>query len=429
MRIGAVKSALLAGGACCVLAVGIGQAFAGGFAIREQSAFGQGSSYAGIAAGGALSGMFWNPAVMTQFSGVAVEADATAIFPFARQNPGAGTFPPLLALGGVGNSGEDALVPSMYASWQVSPTVWVGMSFNAPFGLSVKFPDVWAGRNYAGNTSLKTYNATPSVAVRVNDWLSLGAGVQIMYSSAKLRTGGAAIGSYVELSGNSWSYGFTAGATITPMPGTEIGIGWRSALDMNIDGSLAIVPPGIALPASTKVKLPDTVSLGLRQRINERFTLLGTIEWANWNRIGTSVVTVGLPPPAPILPFQYSDGWFFAIGGEYVYNERLTLRGGIGYEISPITDNVRTPRLPDNDRVWTSLGLSYKAGRDFVLDVAYSHLFVQHTPINIVPGNPWFPTVGVPYVGTVDSHVDILSVGLRYQFNPAPAGPALITKG
>ncbi|MQA67450.1 MAG: transporter, partial [Alphaproteobacteria bacterium] len=49
------------------------EALAGGFAIREQSVYGQGASFAGIAAGGALSGMFWNPAVMTQFAGFNVE--------------------------------------------------------------------------------------------------------------------------------------------------------------------------------------------------------------------------------------------------------------------------------------------------------------------------------------------------------------------
>ena len=41
------------------------QANAGGFAVHEQSVYGQGTSFAGIAAGGALSSMFWNPGTMT----------------------------------------------------------------------------------------------------------------------------------------------------------------------------------------------------------------------------------------------------------------------------------------------------------------------------------------------------------------------------
>ena len=56
-------------------------------------------------------------------------------------------------------------------------------------------------------------------------------------------------------------------------------------------------------------------------------------------------------------------------------------------------------------------------------DLAYSHLFVKSTPINITAasGNPWFDWRHV-IVGTVDSHVDIISVALKYRWdNPAPA--------
>ena len=92
-------------------------------------------------------------------------------------------------LGGTGDTGNDALVPSGYYSWQVNPQLWLGLSVNSPFGLSVSFPDAWAGRNYAGDTKLKTYNATPSFAYKINDMISIGAGVQIQYAKADLATG------------------------------------------------------------------------------------------------------------------------------------------------------------------------------------------------------------------------------------------------
>ena len=165
----------MAGAAFGILAMGIVEASAGGFAIREESSYFQGMSFAGAAAGGALSSMFWNPATMTQHAGINVEGDVTAIFPYAANTPAVGST--LLVFGGTGDTGDNALVPAAYASWQVSSNIWLGVSFNAPFGLSVSFPDLWAGRNYAQNTSLKTYDATPTIAVRLNDWISFGAGV------------------------------------------------------------------------------------------------------------------------------------------------------------------------------------------------------------------------------------------------------------
>jgi long-chain fatty acid transport protein len=437
--------------ACCGVGALLGatvSANAGGFAVREQSAYGQGSSFAGIAAGGALSSMFWNPATMTQVPGIQFEAGAAGIIPYASHTVGAGSS--LAAFGSAGDSADDALVPNFYASWQINPQLWLGLSFNAPFGLSVSFPEPWAGRGFAANTSLKTYNAAPSIAFKINDWISVGAGVQIQYAKADLSTGlGATPGALLNIAGDGWAYGLTAGVTITPTPTTTIGIGYRSALNQKIDGSLTLPAgapfnPPFSTPGSvnTTLNLPDVVSVGLRQRIGAQLTLLGSVEWANWSRIGTSNVLQSNGSPALVLsgfgggpvslPFQYSDGWFYSIGAEYQWNERLMLRAGIGFETSPITDQVRTPRLPDNDRTWLSAGLSYKLTNKLTFDAAYSHLFVKDTSIaiNATSGNPWFnPAAPIAYNGTVDAHVDIISVGLKYRFDdPAPAKKMLYTK-
>jgi len=353
-----------------------------------------------------------------------------------------------------GDSANDALVPAGYISWQVNPQLWLGLSVNSPFGLSVSFPDNWAGRNYAADTSLKTYNATPSIAYQINNWISVGAGVQIQYAKADLSTGvpvnnfgifTGGLGNQLNISGNGWGYGFTAGVTLTPTPTTTIGIGWRSAINQKINGTLTMPPGGFAFaapvstpgPVSTTLNLPDIVSIGLRQRLTPQWMLMGTVEWSNWSRIGTSNVlqASGLPALAvtkPVtLPFQYSDGWFYSLGAEYQWNPQFALRAGIGFEKSPITDQVRTPRLPDNDRTWLSLGATYQWTQKLSFDFAYSHLFVKSTPINIsaASGNPWF-SAPVTYIGDVSAHVDIISVALKYRWDdPAPpVKTKLITK-
>src|SRR5262249_42708331 len=149
------RACLRAGVATLVLALAASEASAGGFALREQSSYGQGTSFAGIAAGGSPSSMFWNPATMAQMPGTQTEIVATGIFPFASNTPTSGNLlgnP--LATGGTGDTGDDALAPSGYFSWQINPSLWIGMSVNSPFGLSVSFPDTWAGRDYGQNSSL-----------------------------------------------------------------------------------------------------------------------------------------------------------------------------------------------------------------------------------------------------------------------------------
>ena len=446
MSFRSMKALLLACAGVGTLVAATVDANAGGFALREQSAEGQGSSFAGVAAGGALSSMFWNPATMTQMPGIQSESVLSGIIPVETHTATTSTYGgfPFGFPTTAGDSGNDALVPAGYFSWQVNPQLWLGMSVNSPVGLSVSFPDNWAGRNYAADTSLKTYNATPSIAYQINNWISVGAGVQIQYAKTDLSTGlpinglgnpFAPLGNQVNISGNGWGYGFTAGVTLTPTPTTTIGIGYRSAINQKISGTMTL-PAGIAFTpiagstpgsVSTTLNLPDVVSVGIRQRLTSQWMLLGTVEWSNWSRIGTSTVVQANGAPATIvgnavaLPFQYSDGWFYSLGTEYQWNPQLALRAGIGFEKSPITDQVRTPRLPDNDRTWLSLGASYQVTKKLGLDFAYSHLFVKSTPINISAGsgNPWFN--GITYVGDVSSHVDIISVALKYRWDdPAP---------
>jgi long-chain fatty acid transport protein len=419
-----VKAVLLACSGIGVLLAATADANAGGFAVREQSAWGQGSSFAGVAAGGSLSAMFWNPATMTQVPGVQSESVLSGIMPYSANSPSAGSS--FLGLGGTGDTAQDAIVPAGYFSYQLNPNLWLGMSVNSPFGLSVSFPTTWAGSNYAaGSSYLKTYTATPSLAYRINDLISVGVGVQIQYAKADLShcIGASCIPATMttlaELSGHDWGYGFTAGVTVTPTPTTTIGVGYRSGINQKIDGTISLSGIGSA-DASTTINLPDTVSVGLRQRLTPQLTGLATVEWTNWSRIGTSNVAAGAF--STTLPFQYQDGWLFSVGAEYMWSQALTLRGGVGYEISPITDQVRTPLLPDNDRFWLSAGGTYQWSPKLSFDLAYTHIFVKSTPINVTAasGNPWWN--GVDYIGDVSSHVDIISVAMKYRWdNPAPA--------
>ncbi len=75
------RLAIWLGSAALAALAGAPSAEAGGFAIREQSAYGQGSSFAGIAAGGSLSSMFWNPATLAGVSVFELEGVASGVFP------------------------------------------------------------------------------------------------------------------------------------------------------------------------------------------------------------------------------------------------------------------------------------------------------------------------------------------------------------
>jgi long-chain fatty acid transport protein len=429
---GRIKSILLGCTSIGVLLVTAAAANAGGFALREQSAYGQGSSFAGIAAGGALSSMFWNPATMTQFYGKTFEANLTGVMPHASHSFTTSTFG---AFGAPGNTGLDALVPSTYSSWQLNDKLWVGLSVNAPFGLGVHFPQLnSASSGSGGSANVQTYNFAPSVAYKLNDMVSVAVGLQAEYIKASYDAllnapAPLLIGT---LNGGDWAFGWTAGVTFTPLRKTTIGVGYRSGLDHKINGTWD-VPAGIITQRGSvnlNLKLPDTLTIGLRQGIGDRFTLLAGVEWANWSRIGTvpvlqpngAPVTVGVGATPLQFPFNYRDGWFYSLGGEYKLDPAWTVRAGIAFERTPIADNVRTTRIPDNDRMWYSVGATYMPAslKGFTFDLGYSFIDVKSASVCMgvasgCPTNPW--SGAATYIGSVKSTINIVSVAMRYQWD------------
>ncbi len=444
MSFRSLKSVLLACSGAAVLIAASTAANAGAFALREQSAYGQGSSFAGIAAGGALSAMYWNPAVMTQFNGKTVEQVVNGILPRSSHTTTTATGSSA-GFGTPGSHGIDALVPAGYSSWQVNDRFWVGMSVNAPFGLGVHFPQVNAASSGgSGNSArVESYNFAPTVAYKINDMISVAVGLQAQYLKASYDIYLGAAPNIGALNGAGWGFGWTAGVTLTPLAKTTIGIGYRSAIDQKINGNLVANAGGTTQGSvNLTLPLPDMVTLGLRQGIGDRFTLLAGIEWSGWSRIGRVPVLQPSGAPATLggaalaFPFNYRDGWFYSLGGEYKLDPAWTVRAGIAFERSPISDDVRTVRIPDNDRMWYSVGASYKSPsiKGLNLDVGYSFVDVKSASICMGPAasgcptNPW--SGAATYIGSVKSTVNIISVGVRYQWD-APERvikTALVTK-
>lgn len=410
------------------------EASAGGFAVREQSASLQGFSFAGAAtSGGGISGMFWNPAVITTAPGINTESHMSLILGHASISPTTGSGALVAGAGGSGNIAEPALVPASYGSYQINDKIFVGVSVNAPYGLTTKSNFNWAGQIYGRSSKAMNIVATPTLGVKLNDWLAIGAGVQVSYFDVTLKsaTSFAANAPSAILEGDGWGVGYTLGATITPFAGTEIGIGFRSSVRHALSGSFK--HPLFQRGIKANINTPEVVTVGLKQRITDDFNVLLGYEWTNWSRVRNAAITYSAPVPAgtpPSLPFFYKDSWMVSLGGEYRFRPDMTLRLGLAYEKSPISDAVRSVRIPDNDRIWASAGMSYQWNEKLSFDLAYTHIFVKNPKVNIVAGHPDYKgNPAVNLVGNGKAHVDIISVGLKYRWDAPPARSAGITKG
>lgn len=431
------------------------QAVAGGFALREQSAVFQGTAYAGNAAGGAISSMFWNPAAIALYNtGVNLEAVVAGKFDHSEivALPGS-TLLPFSNIASSGENGRTITIPSGYATWALRPDLVLGLGISEPFGfkngtepngaVSGRF---WAGQTQTSRNEMTTRNFNPTIAYQITPQLSVGVGMQIEQMTLEHRraSGVTATSTNIIQWGDNTAYGFTLGALWQPVAGTSIGLGYRSRISHNLLGYVRLQDAVGGLPPeagkagiSIQLNTPDIVTLSLRQRITDQLRFMGTVEWAKWSNFETlrAICTTGpylvniLGCGAPgnvqfTYPLSYQDGWYVSGGLEYDVTRELTVRAGLGWERSPIRGAAdRLAWLPlDADTTWVSAGLSWQFMPQAKLDLAYSHGFIGDGQIDRVQS-------GVRLLADTSAHTDIVSLSLRVKLGPEPVpAPRLVTK-
>lgn len=442
------RSVLQLSASAVALVLACSAANAGSFNIRSgQGAEGLGMAYAGGASGGiGMASQAWNPATITMFPGRTSNWNATYLLPDASYGltapATAGGFP-LQAIGGTqANSASlginGAFIPASYNVWQLTEQLFVGLSNTSPFGLRTKpggSTGFWAGQTYGRSATIRTVNVAPSVAYKFNDFISLGAAFQVQYAHVDLKQalGITATANNLQLRGDGYDFGYRVGVTLTPFQGTDIGVAYRSGIDQKISGfgRLNITGgPSLVTPVKLNMPLPGSVVVGLSQKINEQWQAHLGLEWTNWQRFGSLPVTnratgaaYTLPPATPVvLRFNYKDSWYFSGGVEYKYNDALTLRAGVGYELSPIDDTTRSVLISDNDRLWLSTGFSYKFNQKLSMDLGYTFIAVKKARTTYAPGTLNFS--GVNLTATANPTIHIVSAGLTYRWDdPAVAQP------
>ncbi|HEX2724648.1 MAG TPA: porin [Beijerinckiaceae bacterium] len=435
------RALALAAVSILALAAASSVAQAGAFGLREQSATLQGMSFAGAASGaGGVSSTYWNPATITMKPGWNSEYHVSVVVPEAKIDPGPGTSPFLASPPFSGNFlpsgdiGETGVIPSSYSSYQISDSVWFGIASTAPYGLVTKPEPVWAGQIYARTSKVFSLNVNPILGWKVTDWLSIAAGPAVQYFDVRLEraTAPGAAASTLTLEGDDVGIGATAGVNLTLPSQTNIGVGFRSSIHHDLEGKVR-VPGTTLIPIEASLNTPEMVTVGISQAFTPYFRVHAGFEWTNWSRLKTPTVTGPGGRTVTALVLNYDDGYFYSLGAEYDFSDRWTFRAGVAYEDSPINDANRTPVIPDNDRIWASVGATYKWSEKLSFDVSYTHIFVDDTKIDIREGREQLlraGPVGLPLIADVnDANVNIISAAVKYRWDdPKVAVPAAVVR-
>ncbi|MGE5622750.1 MAG: OmpP1/FadL family transporter [Bacillota bacterium] len=418
-----------------------GLSHAGGFALNEMSAASLGNAHAGAAAVAQdLSTVYFNPAGLTRLSGRGFMVSGSALRPSAEfENRGSVSAAGPLTGGNGGDAGSWALVPALYYAMEVSPDLRFGLGLQVPFGLTTEYDAGWVGRYQALKSDLITVDINPVLAYRVNDAVSIGGGVSAQYVNVELSraidfgsvcVGVAGLGTCsaigflpqardgsVTVKGNDWGYGFNLGAMFAPEARLRFGIAYRSKVSHELSGSANFTKPaGLPAPiaasptftntgARASVDLPDSLSLGAYVDLDPKWSVMADLTWTHWSRFKELRIRFDNGAPDSVTPEEWRNTYRLGMAVNYRYNDMWKLRGGVAYDQSPVETAFRTPRIPDNDRVWLAFGAQYKPSRQDSWDFGYAHLFVHDSSINKAE-----PPVGGTLTGNYTNDVNILSV-------------------
>lgn len=395
------------------------QTNAAGFYIQEQSVSGLGKAFAGMAAtADDASVIYYNPAGMTDLEHDQGHLGVQILAPNAELTDTGSTVPGGGVVGGSGDNpyGVEA-VPNLHIAKRLSrEKVWAGISVTAPFGLGSEYDDDWFGRYDSLKTDLKVINIQPSIAVKVNEQLSIGGGIDIQKATADLTSAAFATTEGISrLEGDDWSVGYNVGAVYKPNDQLTLGAHYRYGVRHVLDGRISATGTGgsdFNAPGTASLHLPDIASLAVAYDMMPGTRLMMQGTWFGWNSFSAITAITDTGTVAQNVRQGYRNTWAVAVGIEHELNQNWTVRAGYQYDDTPTVDQFRTSRTPDGNRNWVTVGATYDFNEKTSLDMAAGYINVDRQTINVQRNQPLTSTISADTEG----HVGLFAIGINHKF-------------
>lgn len=351
-------------------------ALAGGLYLNEFATPSMGTAGAGqeaYADDASTNFAFHNPAGMTRIDGHQMSMGAGLLVGDTKFDPDAST--PFAGGGGGDQAGLAPLLGS-HGVLSITDDLKVGMSVFSISGAALDPDDGWSGRFQLQKIELLTLTANPNVAYRVNDWLSLGAGLMVMYADIDYKLaappGGAG---RVEVQGDDWTTGYNFGALVELSPGTRIGVTYVSKVEPDFSGDLDVDlggGPGFSTDSNLEFTFPQLVRVGGYHELNDEWALLASAGWEDWSDFDELLVSTSAG--AASVSTEWRDTYHFSGGVHYRPRLDWLLQAGITYDTSPVSDANRTADLPMDRQIRYAIGAQHQWSEQLSFGGAFEYI-------------------------------------------------------
>ncbi|MES2164348.1 MAG: OmpP1/FadL family transporter [Pseudomonadota bacterium] len=448
---------------------------ASGYRFGSQSVSAQGTADSNAAEANDATTIFYNPAGLSRLDGMQISAGATMVVPHSTFTDSGSTRFTHTPTGGTGASDyvpSQVTAPSFYLSKKLNDKWTVGMGMFVPYGTKISYGNTWTGRYALSDVKLESVTLNPSASFKLNEQHAFGFGIDAEFMKANLGQAVDVPGSVMALAGTpnaaalakqiaqlggnpallgtakdahgandgkDWGWGFNLGYMFTLDQNTRFGLTYRSSISHQLRGSTVWdfskvttdpIVNGVLQLASHKansaalvaLRTPETLSANVFHQFDSKWAGMADVTFVRHNRLGDlDIQFPGTAEGAEVIRQQWKNTVRVSLGGNYVYNENLTLRAGVAYDQSPVKNAELThPALPDSDRMQYSFGANWKLNARSSIDLAYSFLDFKDAQINYTNAcNPLATACtgnGETTRGTFKTHLSLIGVAYNYKF-------------
>ena len=398
-----------------------------GYAVNVQGNKQSGMGHVGTALNFDASSMQWNPgalATLDQKYSFSVGGFATLV-------------KTELTRGGVTEETDNPTGTPfyLYGSMKVNDKLAVGLGVYTPFGNRVDWGKEWSGKYLIQDIDLKAIYIQPTVSYQINDWISVGAGLNIVHGSVDMNRAlslsslGAPDGE-INIKGDKFEFGYNFGVFLQPTDKLNIGISYRSQVDVELgfsDGDVDFTVNEAVAPlfpdggVAATLPLPASFNLGVAYQIDEKWLISADVNFVKWNEY-KSLDFDFEQNTAALADTKSTRDWdntiIYRIGAQYTANEKLDLRAGFYYDETPTNKSYYTPETPGANKVGISVGGSYKLNDKLSLDVSLLYIEGEKTNGFDTNNNLNPDTSGTPiyYGGEYKNSGWVPGIGVTYNF-------------
>ncbi|MFI3245953.1 MAG: outer membrane protein transport protein [Ferrimonas sp.] len=407
----------------CMLALVAGQSAAAGFQLNSQSATGIGRAFAGDAViADNASVLSRNPAAMAMFnapafSGGLTFADIQVDVKNASVNDA--------ELGSISDAADAKVIPNLYYIHPLSDNFAVGSALFSNYGTGTNTNSLITAANapldLLGETEVTTINWNLSASYRINEQLSVGAGIDIIYGEGYLQRGQGAI---VDVDASGIGLGAILGATYEFNANHRIGLSYRFSPSIQADGTIDVFNTTVGTTVSfdeIEVPVADIFQVAGFHQLTPVWAMHYTLQWTQWSTFDSIELTDGYIGNTSVgngtlKEYHWKDSWFTSLGTTYNVNDLFSVRAGIAYD-QGVTDELTSVSIPDSDRIWYSVGATMKLSNQSSLDFGFAHVSAKAADVeeksellSLLAPNDIFLTA------TTKSSANYFSVQFNHQF-------------